>query len=530
MTAVETSRRTPPKRSVPKREPMREDMPSPRFVIEVQNFGPIAKGRVDLRPLTVFAGPSNSGKSWLATLIYALSKLCTSRLLDSMGSKAGILLRERVIRQEMAKLKMKDFPENSDEWSRLIGDDECIYMTANEMNLLSVVAEYTGRKLGDEMLRCYGVDEARKLIRRGSKGGAKVKARMGDISHLLTLRSNSESVNFKANVANNAVIKFSEGILDLGNDNMQEFISSIAGQMYSDVNGKFNADAMAVWNVCGCLDLLYMQSHIGNTYYLPSDRGGIMHAHAAVVSALIRGAAFGNQKSNGGLPVLSGVLSDFLERLVEMAEYSTNTWKQFDRNPSGKDLEGAFSRNILSGKVNVVNADVGYPRFEYQPEGWADAIQLANTSSMVSEAGPVSLFLRYLINFGDLAIIEEPEAHLHPLLQKQFVREIVNWVRHGIRVLIITHSEFILEEISNAVARMELRPKDPWGAGQAISIEDVGVWQFEQKNGGNGNQGYVIKEVQWDEDEGGYQVGFHDVVVALYNEWAKATNEQYRNK
>ena len=40
--------------------------------IEVTDFGPIAKAKLDLRPLTVFVGPSNTGKSYLAMLIYAL--------------------------------------------------------------------------------------------------------------------------------------------------------------------------------------------------------------------------------------------------------------------------------------------------------------------------------------------------------------------------------------------------------------------------------------------------------------------------
>ena len=42
--------------------------------LDVTNFGPIIKATVDLRPLTVFVGPSNTGKSYLAILIYALHR------------------------------------------------------------------------------------------------------------------------------------------------------------------------------------------------------------------------------------------------------------------------------------------------------------------------------------------------------------------------------------------------------------------------------------------------------------------------
>jgi predicted ATPase len=37
--------------------------------VEVENFGPISSGRVRLKPLTIFIGPNNSGKSYTAMLI-----------------------------------------------------------------------------------------------------------------------------------------------------------------------------------------------------------------------------------------------------------------------------------------------------------------------------------------------------------------------------------------------------------------------------------------------------------------------------
>ena len=39
------------------------------LTISVKNFGPIAEGSVDLKPLTIFVGPSNTGKSYMATAV-----------------------------------------------------------------------------------------------------------------------------------------------------------------------------------------------------------------------------------------------------------------------------------------------------------------------------------------------------------------------------------------------------------------------------------------------------------------------------
>lgn len=38
---------------------------------DISNFGPVSKGRISLRPLTILMGPGNSGKSYAATMIYA---------------------------------------------------------------------------------------------------------------------------------------------------------------------------------------------------------------------------------------------------------------------------------------------------------------------------------------------------------------------------------------------------------------------------------------------------------------------------
>ena len=50
-------------------------MVHPEVWISATDFGPIASGVVDLRPLTVFVGPSNIGKTYFAILIYALRRI-----------------------------------------------------------------------------------------------------------------------------------------------------------------------------------------------------------------------------------------------------------------------------------------------------------------------------------------------------------------------------------------------------------------------------------------------------------------------
>jgi predicted ATPase len=50
-----------------------------------------------------------------------------------------------------------------------------------------------------------------------------------------------------------------------------------------------------------------------------------------------------------------------------------------------------------------------------------------------------------------LVIIEEPEAHLHPDAQRNLVRLLVRLVNRGVRVLLITHSPYVLQQINNCI-------------------------------------------------------------------------------
>ena len=119
---------------------------------------------------------------------------------------------------------------------------------------------------------------------------------------------------------------------------------------------------------------------------------------------------------------------------------------------------------------------------------------------------------------GDLLIIDEPESHLHPAMQVAFARQIAEIVRAGVRVVLTTHSEWVLEELGNVVGRSRLTDRSAGKSGiGSLDARDVGVWPFESaENGG----GATVREIALDTDTGLYPSGFDAVAAALHNEWA----------
>ena len=143
---------------------------------------------------------------------------------------------------------------------------------------------------------------------------------------------------------------------------------------------------------------------------------------------------------------------------------------------------------------------------------------------MVSELAPVVLFLRHLVEPGDMLIIEEPEAHLHPAMQAAFARDLARLVRSGIRVVVTTHSEWLLDQFANLVRLSELpeaKRKGLPGADEALRPEQFGAWLFKPKQRPKGS---VVEELSIDPDTGGLGSDYSEIAEHLYNDWAHIGN------
>ena len=245
-----------------------------------------------------------------------------------------------------------------------------------------------------------------------------------------------------------------------------------------------------------------------------------MHTHELIVRSLIRIAAPGCPYQEGPTGILSGVRSDFLEKLIQLGTSASR------HTGNESDLAKGLENEILQGTVTVDKSSVAYPSFQYRPKRWqgAKALPLMHASSMVSEIAPVALYLRYLVGAGEILIIEEPESHLHPQMQVEFFRHLARAVKSGIRIIMTTHSDWIMEELANLV-RTSALPMEQRGniEGGDVALEpaEVGAWQFVANSQEGGSD---VREIQLDLECGTFPTGFDDVSRSLYNKWADVSN------
>ena len=182
--------------------------------------------------------------------------------------------------------------------------------------------------------------------------------------------------------------------------------------------------------------------------------------------------------------------------------------------------------SILKGSVVVGRTKtINYPDFCYRPDGWKSELQLMNASTMVSEMTPLVLYLRYVVDEGQTLIIEEPESHLHPKMQIQLTRLLALLVQAGIKVIVTTHSDWVVSCLNNIVLRKrnESASGENLPIGQkgdvvepALNESDVGVWAFSKSGVRSGSR---VEQLQFSEP-GHYRPDFDDDLLELHNEWA----------
>ena len=502
----------------------------PDVRISATNFGPIASGTVDLRPLTVFVGPSNTGKTYFAILIYALHRILGGfpRLpyhLHYFGqgprhdkSEADADVREELedvlemLETEGRQFRFSDLPESVRAAAQAALDDPGLL----------------GEDLKTELERCFDLESVSDLVRlSGHPDSMKVSLAVGE--------EDRDLWRFRMGISESGVTtdgRIEDMVILPEGWSASEFMP---GRLFSHFRGLIKElrgieplkelrgiePSLSFWYLFEVL--LYtapIVSGRGETHYLPAARSGIMQSHRVIASSLVARSTRGGLERFPELPTLSGVMADFMQRLI-LYEESRAT------NRPMNALADALERETLAGQIQAkMSPSGGYPEFVYRPQETEEDIRLTRASSMVSELAPVVLFLRGTIGRGDMLIIEEPEAHLHPAAQTQIAVILARMVRAGVRVVVTTHSDWLLKEIGNLMREGELGEK----TGEPTSEEslpislrpsEVGIWLF-RKDGTSA--GSIVEEVPFDRSEGVEPPDYEDVAEELYNRSANLQN------
>ena len=440
----------------------------------VKNFGPLAEGTVELRPLTVFVGGSNTGKSYMAAAIWAAARAIASGTLPG-GWRA--IHRPQDEDPEAVKaienwIELQNgLPDRSSEIA-VAELPEAARLVIDKFTRQSLDATCTNIK--DRLRDVYG--EVSEFARNGKPE---------DFSLAVCRDNPLLSMNVTLTGHEKPMPAFDVSKAKVPSYELENLPMGIGGGLYENMAGYLfgRAKLKAVKSIA--------DGFPPDSYYLPAARSGIVQGHKVLAASLARQSRrVGLEPIN--IPSLPGVTTEFLGNLIELNKRTAGP-PVFTRQ-LGAAID-FIETSVIRGKVDLDESS-GLPTSEivYLPEidgAVAGKFTLEHTSSMVSELAPLVLFLKYLVNPGDLLVLEEPESHLHPAAQLRMARGIARLVNAGVRVLVTTHSGDFMGQIDNLISMSNVSRETAESLGlepeECLYPEQVSAYGFRFDAGRGGS-------------------------------------------
>ena len=464
--------------------------------VKVKNFGPVSKGEVIIKPLTIFIGPNNSGKSYISTLIHSIIKnLEESRFefrLNNIDIIHKYLSELRNIVGNIENGRVVEIPQT---FIRKLAKE--VYKKVYKENLGKEIQSYYACSLKD-------------LAKIGENSfDLEINYESDDI--FLKLKDNELKIQKSPKIDENLklIVKF-----EIANFPSSPNVQPIGrGKVLVRLSKKSEIQEALIYLIFDIVDSLLQRLLksliIINSYYLPASRSGIIQIYKILLASILK-EKFTLEAITSRERPIPKTIHDFLLPLIYI-----DTYKEI-KSPT-YNIAVEFEKEIISGEIKLEKFYL--PEIVYNFEN--TQIPLHRTSSTISELAPLFIYLKYIVRLPGVLIIEEPEAHLHPLNQSKLAKLLVKLVRSGLYLIITTHSEYLLGQINNFISLSKIPEnlrKEKYRSEDYLNIDEVSAYVFEYNEK---SKGYIIKELEITEEDGISEEEFIKVHEALYEETFK---------
>jgi len=250
--------------------------------------------------------------------------------------------------------------------------------------------------------------------------------------------------------------------------------------------------------------------------HLPANRTGFMLSYQILAAEMVRQSASAGVRPTGSNS-LPGTSADFLALLL----------RDFEDRPVERRRDPRFG-SLLKGLEQDLRAEIALKErstgvdaiVAVTPEG---EFPLSRVSSMLSELAPIILVLQGSLVRSDHITIDEPEAHLHPAMQRRVASFLADVVGQGTGVVVTTHSDFFLGQINNLIRSgrlVESRSRTMHDGDLASKKASVCGLRFTREE-----RWCIGRQLELDRVDGIDESTFTDVMESLYDDSVQLIGE-----
>lgn len=375
------------------------------MIADVSYLGPIRKAVVDLqKPFTLFCGPNSTGKTYMSYLLYAINE--DSDYDDSKGL-------DKIAKQILSEQQFVLRRELIDEY---IGD--LAKGMKSKLGSIFGIGDSMVEKLFSqfELTLSLSDNEFEKIVSQPCR----LVSGNNDAEVVLEKDADSDVVRYQANIKAQNIIRDS------------------------------------------LMNIRFMLSHyfrilcfgnIGGVRMLTVERNSIYTFKTEL--SLSRNELIDRIQQKSGQSELD---------IFDMVNSSSRRYPLAVRSSLriANDLENVqkfngpyyqfaeqIEKGILHGEVIITrNGDV---EFISEKAGRSKHLPIHMASSIVKTMSSLVIYLKHIARKGDLLIIDEPEMNFHPDVQIALVRIFSMLSKMGLRLIVSTHSDYMVREVNNLI-------------------------------------------------------------------------------
>ena len=389
-----------------------------------KNLGPIHEAELELGDLTILAGRNNTGKTYVAYTLYGFLKMWTERprlmnILDELSQRplASDKASRSLTMKTLARAVMK---EGQAKWS---ADRKTL---GSERNLIMC-----------KVAQDFSEEALVKVFSSSDEAFDRASIEVG-IENKFPENAPSQAFHFPA--GEEFTIAYTAGELCLSRNKVGRKLAPTVDISYALSN----------------LYLDFLFPEIPEPFILSTERFGISLFYKELdftknrlVEALQEMGRDRDRKMDRFFPLLiiDKAASRYALPIKDNIDY-TRSIPDLQRRQSELYGSKLFNdiRDIMEGYYRSSGDDI---RFKSKARKGGFDIPLHLASSSARGLSDLYFFLRHVATKNQLLIIDEPESHLDTANQIQFARLLARAVHAGLKVLITTHSDYIVKEINN---------------------------------------------------------------------------------